>query len=537
MMDAVVTPTSTGQRARTGKLLAPALAVLAGLVYLNALDNPFVFDDQRLVMDNPSLRDLSNFVFVLVFERFRPLINLSYALDYQVWGLNPLGYHLTSLGLHMVNVVLLFFLVEAAGAEKGAARGLAALAAGLFAVHPLMTEAVGYVSGRSEVLCGTFFLAALLAFWRAFVRRSRWWLGPAVLFWVLALAAKEVAALLPVVLLLADRLLAVDPERRRLRLLRVHLPLLVLVVAAAAVRGGAFLLQESANVPRMGHYALTELGVIWRYLGLLTFPAGQSIVHSVREASGPLDPLFLLAGAGLLGLVALAWRVRRRLPLLTLGLSWFLLLLAPSALIPLQQLMAEHRVYLASAGAFLAAAALLRAGAARARDRLAAPRWLPAAAAVGLLLLLSVLTVLRNRVWDDPVTLWRDAVAQAPDVFAAHYALGDAYRQERRCTEAIPHYRRAIQLLPDRLEAQNNLGICLALMRRYSDAEQVFRRVLARDPRFVSAHTNLGLLARLRRRPGEARGHFLRALELDPNNAKARQELEALSRAPLGPPR
>src|SRR3990172_3319573 len=193
--------------------------LLAALVYANALRNPFVYDDHRMVADNPSLRDLSNPLFVLVFQPFRPAVNLSYALDYAIWGLDPFGYHLTNLLLHCLNVALLFRLIagipgtEASSPRRAASlrppgRGVAALAAALFAVHPMGTESVGYVASRSGVLCASFALGSLLCFQGALAcapgARRRLWLAGGLAGMALALVSKETAAMLPVALVLYD---------------------------------------------------------------------------------------------------------------------------------------------------------------------------------------------------------------------------------------------------------------------------------------------------------------------------------------------
>jgi hypothetical protein len=141
--------------------LCASAAAAAGAVYLNALQNPFVYDDFHTVVDNPSIHTLANLRAVALYAVTRPLVNLSYAIDYAIWGGGPFGFHVTSIVIHMLNVALLFAVTERLAPSKG--RPYAAFcAASVFAVHPLMTEAVGYVSGRSEELCAALFLAALL---------------------------------------------------------------------------------------------------------------------------------------------------------------------------------------------------------------------------------------------------------------------------------------------------------------------------------------------------------------------------------------
>src|SRR5687767_4318071 len=191
-------------RAVRDSLMLAAVAVeLALIAYLNTLRNPFVYDDLVTVVHNRALEAGVGVLAAWGPAAFRPVTALSYALDRALWGVAPLGYHVTSVLLHMVNVALLFRLCVVIARDLRFAFAVSTI----FAVHPIATEAVGYVSGRSEVLCATFFLAALLAFERALVTlRPRPTLLGAV-FFLLALGSREVAAMLPFVLLAWDRLL------------------------------------------------------------------------------------------------------------------------------------------------------------------------------------------------------------------------------------------------------------------------------------------------------------------------------------------
>jgi len=499
---------------RWAMLWGPVL--LAALVYANALWNPFVYDDHRMVVDNPSLRELSNPLFVLVFQPFRPLVNASYALDFALSGLHPFGYHVTSLLLHCLNVALLFRLIAGLGAATARTpraglpaapgRSVAAFAAALFAVHPMATESVGYVAGRAELLCASFVLGSLLCFQAALARAPgasrRLLIAGGLAGFNLGLACKEVAAILPVVLVLHDLIFlpAVDP-RRRGRFLRLYAPLLAVVALAAWLR---FHLYQAVEAPQrdlaFAPNLLTQFGVVWRYLALFLVPVGQSLVHQVPEVRSLGDARAAwgaLAGTGLLGVAFGAWRLRRRDPAVAFGTLWFLAMLLPSSLIPLPELAAEHRTYLASGGLFLALASLL----ARALRSLALPpareRAVGWAGALAILATLGALTAARNRVWSDPVRLWADALHHAPDVFAPYYQLGEALRERGDCAAALPYYERAVDLVPSYLDARNNLGVCLAQTGRLDDARQVFLETLARDPSYPRARNNLRTLAEL----------------------------------------
>jgi tetratricopeptide (TPR) repeat protein len=490
-----------GAWARAALLLGPPL--LAAAVYLGAIHNPFVYDDVRVVVENPSLRDLSNFRFVLLFQPFRPVVNLSYALDYWFWQLEPVGYHLTNTLLHSLNT-LLFFLLCVRLPNTG--RGVAALAAALFAVHPLASESVGYVSARAGLLSASFFLASFLCL-QGFLRdgsqapRARLAVGLACFGF--ALACKEDAAVLPAALLLYDFVFLPpgDPGRRR-RMRVFYLPLFVLVLAGAALRIYRFLGDEAADpglafAPNL----LTQSGVIWLYLRLYFFPSGQSLVHEVAEVRSLAEPLALrglVAGAALLALMGLALRLRRFEPRLAFGIVWFLLLLLPSSVIPISELASEHRTYLANAGLAVSVAAILGRAHAALRippRRARAVAWIGAAA---LLAPLAFATTARNRVWGDPVGLWADAARKAPGVFVPHFKLAEALRVRGDCHAAIPSYRQAIALVPSYLDASNDLGICLYETGEIAEARRVFEAVLARDPGYAPARKNLDVLATMR---------------------------------------
>jgi tetratricopeptide (TPR) repeat protein len=536
-------------RPRSALVALGGLAVLFGaVVYLNGLANPFVYDDEITVVGNASIRHLVNWRYVLLGHQFRPLTNLTYALDYALWGLRPFGFHLTGLAFHLINVALVYRLGlsvvrdrQPEGGRPGqpprgavaadSAIAVAFLAAALFAVHPMQTEAVGYVSGRSDVLSATGFMLALFAFRRVLL--GNWtWLVPGLALYVLACGAKEVAIGLPLVLLAYDRLIVADSAAAaRARFWRLHAPLLGLLTVAGIIRAAIFvrLDQQPFAVP-VWQYLLIELIVVWRYLALLLVPASQSIVHSVHVVGMPLDPMALLAASGLLLLGLAAWRSRHRAPLAAFGLVWFLVLLAPSSsILPLNQAMAEHRTYLANWGVFLA----LAVGATRLRvwpvgAPLVPSRVVQYTVVACLLVALSLLTLNRNVIWGEPERLWREATIRAPDMWFSHYALGASLSEAGNCRDAIPSFERARTLAPTVVMVHTDLGLCLMGLGRLDEARPALEAALRAAPGLPRAHNNLGVLALRQGDPGEAETHFQEALALDAKNLVARRNLAAL---------
>jgi tetratricopeptide (TPR) repeat protein len=525
--------------------LAAVASVFSALVYLNALDNPFVYDDFRTVLNNPSIEDVWAVQAIVYREMARPVVNFSYAVDRAIWGGAVWGYHLTNVLLHVVNVLLLFLLARrsvedqrarrtSAGAPAEPAVTLVAFAAAAtFGLHPMMTEAVGYISGRSEVLCATFFLAALLSARRWLVGEGRQWLAIGFALWVCALLSKEIGAMWPLVLLGYDRLiLAGDEAAARRRWRRVLGPLVALTLVAGVVRVAVLILVENpGGAEVMWRYALVEVEVVFRYFGLLLSPGEQSVFHQVSEIGWPPPPRLLLAMLWLAAWVGTAWKLRRLDGAIAVGMLWFLLLLIPSSVLVLLNLgepMAEHRVYLAAAGFFLAIGTVaghvwrrLDSGATRRRlvMRVALAAWLT---------VLGGLTVLRNEIWSDPVRLWLDATQKAPDIWVPHVMLGSALQESGAREEAMVAYRRAIRLRPSETAPYMRLGLVQAEAGHLGDARRTFEALLRLDPGSAVGHNGLGAVALLEGRHIEAQRHYQDALTHNPEDLAARQSLAML---------
>jgi protein O-mannosyl-transferase len=517
---------------REGFVLAAVPVALAGLVYLNVLGNPFVYDDFVTVVGNRALVERWGPAETLRFATFRPTTAFSYALDHAVWGLNPFGYHLTNVLLHMINVALVFQLGLLLGEDRNRlarvppapAGAVAFVLAALFAVHPALSGAVSYVSARSEIVAGTLFLASFLCLRIALVKGQVRWGIPGLVLYLLVLGAREVASALPFVLLVYDLLvLGGSRDERRRRALYCHVPLIGATVAAGVLRITVFATHEGGALHAIERYALTEARVLWRYVQLLVAPIGLSIVHDV--APGRWDDVRTWGAlAGLVAVVALAVAIARRLPFVSFGIAWFLLLLAPTSVIPLRDEMAEHRMYLASVGFFFALVAL----AARAFPRLLAmPRnrqTMIAGAFVVVLTVLGALTMTRNTVWADSLTLWREAAERAPHSWIARFGYANALAETGNCRDALPEFGAALRLA-SKPEIATNLATCLVAERRRDEALRTYRRALEIDPYYVPAHFDIALLLFSRGERAEAHHHFMLAVAPDWRRPKWREEM------------
>jgi hypothetical protein len=525
--------------------LAGLAALYSGLIYVNALNNPYVYDDVRTIQGNRSLDDITEVRHIVLRESMRPLVNLSYALDQAIWPWQLVGHHLTSVLLHVFNVLLVFQLAwvavrdqrshaPPAAGERLSPEVVAFLAASLFGLHPLMTEAVGYISGRSEVLYSFFFLSALLSARRWMRGEGRRWLALAIGLWAAALMSKEVGVFWPVVASLYDRYVlgSPRPEWRR-RFWRVYMLLLGLTVAAGVIRIGILVLVENPGEVHLSWQFIPVEMVVWfKYFRLLLVPAEQSIFHEVSPIRSPLDPEFLLAIAWLVGVLTLAWRLRRVNGVMALGMFWFVLLLVPSSLLVLMDLgepMAEHRAYLSSAGMFLAIGAGLGWAWAFIDTRSARARLLVRFLIAAWLTVMGGLTVLRNEVWGTPVRLWLDAVSKAPDIWVPHLLLGEALHERGASEQALAEYRMAVRLRPDEPTPYMRVGLTLAELQRFDEAAAAFQELENKTGGSAMARNGLGAVALLAGRPDEARRHYQSALTVDPKDVASRQSLALIA--------
>jgi tetratricopeptide (TPR) repeat protein len=548
--------------------LAASAAALAVLVYLNALDNPFVYDDHRLVLENYSIRDPSNLRALLLNDVFRPVVNVSYALDYAIWRLKPFGYHLTSVLLHAANIVLLFVLMrtlagdavpmttprgeatraapvpsKAGKKQKSAiarpardpavpatANAAAFAAAAVWAVHPLMTQAVGYVSGRSEVLCAFFFLPAFLLLRAWALGGDGRWLASGLACWLLALGSKETAVMLPVVLLACDWLLpSAFDATARMRLRRLYIPMLAFVAVAGAARLFVFAGVENAGRTAFSWgNALVSLDVVRRYVYLMLLTAPQSIFHSALPPSSVLRPIVVLNALWMAGLIVVAWRVYRRAPLVAFGALWFVLMLLPSIamlVLDVGEPMAEQRAYLAGSGFAMAVGAAFERLRTWPPGQRVAVRALVTVLFGVLLLSLGIRTAARNAVWSDPMRLWTEAVANAPDIWIPHRGLGDALRDKGDFAGAAGAYRQAARLRPEQADTHLALGVALMVTGQLAEADSALAEATRLSPGLERAETARGMIARMTGRRDEARDRFLGVARAHPNAVIARQHL------------
>jgi tetratricopeptide (TPR) repeat protein len=510
--------------------------VLAAAVpYLGCLGAPFVFDDFPAVVRNTSIRQLWPLGPVLhppidaAGATGRPLVNLSYALNYAVGGLDVRGYHAVNVALHACSALLVFvvlrrtFGLPALERFNHTAKPLAAAAAMVWATHPLLSESVVCIAQRNELLVGFFTLLTFAAFLRSTGSGgpARRWEGAAVASCFAGMLSKEVMAATPLLVLCYDRTLIVGSFRaawQRRRMLYsglaaswLVLPLLVLGHHQRNQTVGFGLGVTSWD------YALTQCHALFVYLKLALWPSplivdyGTDVVHQ-------LSAVWPQALALLTALIVTAVAVAQRRPAGLLG-AWFFVLLAPSSsFLPLTtQTIAEHRMYLPLLALVVAVALLIHAAL---RDRVV---WSCGA----LSLTLGMATWYRMGVYQSEVRLWTDTVAKMPSSPRAHASLGIAYVRAGAPERALPAYRRALELQPDYADAQSDYATALVQSGRPEEATSHYERAAALKPLDPDIRLNLGRHYRQIGRASDALGQIEAALRLRPGDPPALVELGA----------
>ncbi len=424
-------------------LLAGALAAL---VYRNALDAPFVFDDVSTVLLNPTLAGPFNLPAVLLHNLARPVVNLSFAVDRAIWGLSSFGFHVTNAVLHVIVVGLFYgWCTRVLSDRSRRAAGPspewpAFVAAAIFAVHPAMSGTVNYVSARSEMLCAIGFLGALTYARRAILKGDRIAGVLAVALGALALGSSSSAGVLPLLVLAYDAWVLRDKGWRR-RAIWIYWPAAVAIAVAAALRVPALL--AAPRVPPRGLVVnlLTEVVIACRYLALLIVPRGFALVHDPRWLTSFFQPALLLVVLFASACVYV-FRKRDEWPIVAFGVAWFVGVLAPTMLVPVRDGMAEHRLYLASGGLLLAGAYAVARPLANAR--------VARIVAAGIIGLLALRThYVRNVVWLDAMRLWEESVARSPNAWQARLGHAELLRDVGQCDAARLEYREVLRLFPE----------------------------------------------------------------------------------------
>ena len=535
-------------------LISIALITVLGIaVYANSLQGEFIWDDQNLIAKNTHLtriegltRIFNNQLYAGSGEKsnfYRPLQELSYFFDYRIWRLNPFGYHLTNILIHLANAILVYTLVVMLSKSNPA--GL--VASLLFVIHPIHTQAVTYIAGRADLLSFMFVLLA-------FVFSSF-----AVILYPLALLAKESAIVFPIVFF--AYLTVFKDKKQKAKFPAILIISFIYILLRFTLIKFDLSTTDMSAVPIYTRL-LTALKAFGQYLVLLFYPHNLHMERNLPLAQSLFEAQVFASAAVFLLIIAAAFYLRRKSDIcFRWGILWFLLWLIPhSNILPLNAFMAEHWLYLASVGFFLVCGVFL-SGIYQEQNRKIRAVFI--AAFAGYLTFLGASTIQRNRDWKDAVTFFEKTAAQSPHSHKAHIQLGVAYMEKEDYEPAMREYRRSIEIKPAD-QAYNNLGVIYIKTGRLKEAIAAFEQALELTPDCLAAydnlasayyfsgnlemaqkyykkalsiwsgsattHNNLGVIYMQRGLLDEAESEFLQALRLDPAMKEAQENIQSLKK-------
>jgi protein O-mannosyl-transferase len=523
------------------------VAIITFAAFLPVLRAGFVaWDDDKNFTDNPMYRGLGPDQLRWMWTTFHmghyvPLSWMTLGLDYELWGMNPAGYHLSNLLLHTASAIVVYFLARRllAGARSERSQNgvrldladakssltpffAAAFAALAFAVHPLRVESVAWVTERRDVLSGLFYFSSVLAYLRSHdAGRGVGWYVAALVLFVAALLSKATAMTLPAVLLLVE----VYPLRRlggaigwwsaaARRVYAKLVPFAALAVAAAAL--SIIALHPPSQLGFAQKVAVSAYSILF-YVRKTVVPTSLSPLYEMPRHVDPIAVRYVLGYLFAIALAAVAWAARRRWPAVAIAATGFVLITLPMLGIVQNgpQIAADRYTYdAAPALAVLAAAALILVGRATSGA-------IATAIGAAAILALSALTWTQSGVWHDSKTLWSRVLAVDSGSSIAHSAMANVMYRENRIDDGLEQSRRAVELAPDLAEGYNALGVGLARQGKPAEAIGAYERALALKPEFDEAENNLGVALAEQGDPASAITHHARAVAINPNSSSA----------------
>jgi tetratricopeptide (TPR) repeat protein len=499
-------------------------AFIIGLnIYSPALSAPFVFDDFNL----PYQREFPTGILAWI-SGVRPFLMFTYWLNSRISGDSSLGYHLFNLLIHSINTGLVFLVLHKlltlfGRLDERAVRIASITGAAVFLVHPLQTESVSYVAGRSESLAAMFMLLGYVVYLYRRGEGISWAESAAVLIlFALGFSTKENAVSLAGMLILTDlfspRPFSIQGFRNNFRLyVPLALGMVVVVWKVSRVLATAHSAGFSFSNITWYQYGFTQARAIFTYLRLAVLPVGQSIDHDYPISQSILQygAIFYLFALVAVTVVFVLWR--KRYPLACFGWLLTLILLAPtSSIVPINDPLVERRMYLPLLGLILIGCEVA--------THLKMRQVTGYAICSAILILLSVVCYQRNLLWAQPSQLWAQAAVESPAKGRAYANLVDQLVQERQCAAAIPYLQRAEQILPDNYHVEVAWGRTLECLGHPDQALPKLLRAAQIWPT-SDVYRLIGLLYGELSRPAEAGIALHQAVRLDPTSEPARGAL------------
>lgn len=477
-------------------------------IYANSFQNEFIWDDDDSIVNNAYIKDFSYFPKYFsenliagsgqITNYWRPVLLISFAIDYKIFGLNPFGYHLSNTFIHILVAILGFFLIYNLSQKKFLLSYFASL---LFLVHPLQTEAITYIAGRADPLSSVFALLTLIFYINFRKKGSKKYLAFSLGAFLLALLTKEQSILLPALILLIEICFFTNKNNWRQN---IKIPIyffgisLIYFLSRISflnfndILGGANYL-ENYNISLFGRL-LTFTWVMIKYLSLLFIPKNLHMAYEIEPITSILSPSVFIFIAALVLVAFIIYKTWRENKLISFGYLWFIIILLPRTnIISINRPLYEHWLYLPMLGFWLGTLALIIYLFKKFKN----VKWQKISLKALIIIViifaagLSYLTILRNRDWRDPITFYEKNLKYTPNSYIQKNNLGMAYAKTKKHQEAIKQYQESLEIIDFYPQVHSNLANSLLALGEFEEAEKEYQKALAIDDGFILPYESL----------------------------------------------
>lgn len=519
-------------------------------VYSNALENGFVYDDSFTIVENHFIKDLENIPDLFNSNYFkwsaelsyRPLVTFSYFIDYSIWRLNPLGYHLSNIFIHIINCLLIYLFIQIVSRN----RIVSFLTSIIFAVHPVLTETVNGISYREDLIASMFFLASFILYFKSNqferlkpikrfenkrnINQLLIYLS-SLLCYFLGLMSKEIAITLPILIIIADILSRLDGLSRLNSLSRIVNKILRNYLGFILIGGGYIFLRfvifknvnenlDSAQNSMTANLLIMP-SVIASYIKLLITPVFLSADHYVFGSSSVHIIPLVLSIVLLILIILFLVKIQKYSRLMLFSVIWFFVSLLPVCnFIPIVNVMAERYLYIPAIG-FCLTLALILNGVITIQSNYFKPDFLRMSAAICIIIIISIyslLTISRNMDWKDNYTLWSSALIHSSDSPRVRNMLGNVYKEKGLILKAEQEFNKAVKLNPYFSPPYVNLSSLYKGAGNFKEAYRIINLAIEINPNSGEAYANLGNICERIGLLEEALNAYNRSIEIIPEN-------------------
>jgi len=477
------------------------IIIFTSIVYANSLNNSFSGDDLLVIVNNDFIKSWENFSYIFSNDylekarelSYRPMVTLSYFIDYTVWKLNPLGYHLTNLLLHIFNVILFYFFIHLIIKNKKTAL----LSSVIFALHPVNTEAVNAVAFREDLLAFLFFISSFILFTNTNnhnnKKNSFLLFSFSIILFLFALFSKEMSITLPLLLILYDYFFTFRMDFKKIlfsfksRYIGYILSVLFYLIVWYFYIGSSDKIISKYPAPDIYSNILTMIKIIAGYIQWLIFPVN---IHFIFQ--GPFlnthslfSPEVLIGTILIITSLIIAIKIRKTSKEISFLIFWFFITLLPVInILPIANIMGARYLYIPSISfCALVGTLLVKLPSIKisfiSSDSL---KRLSREIILLLLLLYSVFTIIRNISFKNNISIWLEIVENYQNYAYVHEGLGKAYMKKGLLNEAIEEFKIATDLPNNNTETYQLLGLCYYYNRELDKAIKEFRTAIKLSP-------------------------------------------------------